>query len=345
NLERLKPEDVDPHLAFHCGLPSSVAMLAYDPAQKILAISTKFIGDRVSNVTMWKLNKGLCQIEKMNYWIPFSSSNGCTNKVDADNAVMYILPQPTAESKRCIVLYSLILFPMSDNNNKTFLGVLLKFYNGLITLWEILESKAVFTIGGNETMAHLPSNESKRVTAACWVYPSGSKVAIGYDTGDILIYPIPTNSLLSRYSSNTHNVHTSKINLGYRLEKVPIGSLIWMHSDGKANQLYVIGASDATSTSIVQVVLLNEDTKSRTIKVGIQLPEQCHKFEIISCLNDQNKHKQHLLQLLGKFGLMYAYDDHSIEKCLLQSQSKSLVSLPNEMIIKLPFSNSKITSS
>lgn len=43
NLECLKPEDVNPRLAFHYGLPSSAAMFAYDPVQKILAVSTKFV--------------------------------------------------------------------------------------------------------------------------------------------------------------------------------------------------------------------------------------------------------------------------------------------------------------
>lgn len=107
--------------------------------------------------------------------------------------------------------------------------------------------------------------------------------------------------------------------------------------------MYVIGASDATSTNLVQVILLNEDTESRTIKVGLQLPEPCLDLEIISCSNEQSKHNQQLL-LLGKSGLMYAYDDHSIEKCLLQSQSKPSVSLPNELMIKLPISASSTTS-
>lgn len=95
---------------------------------------------------------------------------------------------------------------------------------------------------------------------------------------------------------------------------------------------------------MLQVVLLNEDTESRTIKLGLQLSEPCLDLEIISCSNETSKHKQHSLILLGKSGLMYAYDDHSIEKCLLQSPSKSSASLPNELMIKLPISSSTTTS-
>uniref|UniRef100_A0A803L1M4 Uncharacterized protein n=1 Tax=Chenopodium quinoa TaxID=63459 RepID=A0A803L1M4_CHEQI len=405
NSDGLKPEDVDPRLAFHYGLPPSAAMFAYDPIQKILAVSTKngqikllgkdntqtllefndvqpskflqfihnqgfllnvtsndqievwdidkkilshvhnfeeeitsmsvmqlssflFIGDRAGNVTVWKLDNELGQIEKMKYWIPYSASHAYPDKNPVDHAVKYILPQPTAESRRILIIFA----------------------DGLITLWAIQESKAVFTMGGGGAMALMSSQETKRVTSACWVCPFGSKVAVGYDTGDILIYSIPSNSdigngsSVSSDTSNTQIVQTSKINLVYRLEKIPIASLKWVYSDGKANRLYVTGASDAASPNLVQVVLLNEVTESRTIKVGLQLPEPCLDIEIISCLNEQSKHKQKFLILLGKSGLMYAYDDHSIEKCLLQSQSKSSASLPNELMIKLPISASTTTA-
>lgn len=137
--------------------------------------------------------------------------------------------------------------------------ILIIFADGFIALWAIQESKAVFTIGNSGSMTQLSSQETKTVTSACWVCPFGSKVAVGYDTGDIFIYNILSNSDLgsgspaSRDSGNTHNIQTFKINLSYRLEKVPITSLKCVYSDGKANRLYVTGASDATSTNLVQV--------------------------------------------------------------------------------------------
>lgn len=151
-----------------------------------------------------------------------------------------------------IIYYTLIAYIFLCNCR-----ILIIFADGLITLWAIQESKAVFTIGGSGTATHL--QETKTVTAACWVCPFGSKVAVGYDTGDISIYTILSNSDIGSGSprgidsSNTQHVHTSKINLVYRLEKIPIASLKWVYSDGKANRLYVIGAFDATSTNLVQV--------------------------------------------------------------------------------------------
>lgn len=41
NLDTLKPDDVEPHLVFHNGIPSGANLLAYDSIQKILAIATR----------------------------------------------------------------------------------------------------------------------------------------------------------------------------------------------------------------------------------------------------------------------------------------------------------------
>ncbi|XP_074301912.1 uncharacterized protein LOC141633332 isoform X1 [Silene latifolia] len=41
HFETLKPEDVNPHVTFHHGIPSATTTLAYVPVQKILALSTR----------------------------------------------------------------------------------------------------------------------------------------------------------------------------------------------------------------------------------------------------------------------------------------------------------------
>ncbi|KAJ8427822.1 hypothetical protein Cgig2_001633 [Carnegiea gigantea] len=395
NVESLKAENVYPRLAFHYGIPSEAAKLAYDPVQKIVAVSTKngqikllgkdntqallesndvqpskflqvwdidrktlsyvhdfekeitsftimhqcsfiFIGDSAGNVTVWKLNQDR-HIERMKYWIPCSASHGDTDEAAGGTAIMFISPQPTAESKSL------------DSRRVEDIGRILFIHaDGLLSLWDIKESKSIFAAG--RTTTQLSSQESKEVISACWACPFGSKVAVGYSTGDIHIYSIPSNSELGNDSSMSKDSyksqigHISKLNLGYRVEKVPIASLKWVYSDGKSSRLYAMGASDATPTNLVQVILLNDDAESRTIKIGLQLLEPCLDLEIISCSNEHIKHKHGLLLLIGKSGQMYAYDDHAIEKYLLQFQSKSPPSIPREVMIKLPFSDSSILS-
>lgn len=90
-----------------------------------------------------------------------------------------------------------------------------------------------------------------------------------------------------------------------------------------------------------QVVLLNEHTESRTIKMGLHLSEGSVDMQIIST---SSKQRQNYFILLGKSGNVYLYDDNLIERYLLQSQSKSTPSLPKEVVVKLPLSDSSITT-
>ncbi|CAK7355561.1 unnamed protein product [Dovyalis caffra] len=371
----LKPSDVEPRLVFHYGIPQGATKFAYDTIQKILAISTQdgriklygrdntqvllespealpskflqvwdvekkvlshvhvskeditsftvmqnslyiYAGDSIGNVSILKLDPESCHVELMKYTIPLSASHGNPAEVSGDTSVLHTLPQPAAESKR----------------------VLIVFRDSLLVLWDIRESKAIFTTGGH--------HETKKVTSACWACPFGSKVAVGYSNGEIFIWRIPAtpNSRTElNLDSAAQNAPQLKLNLGYKVDKIPIALLKWLYADGKASRLYVMGASDLASTNTLQVILLNEHTETRTIKLGLYLPERCIDMEIILSSFDQSKHKHDVFVLIGKSGHIYVYDDCLIEKYLLQSQSRSSASLPKEVMVKMPFSDSSIT--
>ncbi|KAH9710613.1 Lgl C domain-containing protein [Citrus sinensis] len=282
----LKSSDVDPRLVFHYGFPSGCNKFAYDPLQKILAaatkdgriklygrhntqallesseaVSTKFLqvwdidkkrlshvhvckeeiasftimqhssymllGDTAGKISVLKLDQESSQIVKMKYIIPLSASHG--NEVSGDPAVINILPQPTAESKRILII----------------------FRDGLISLWDIRESKSIFSMGGNvlQSVYH----ETKQVTSACWACPIGSKVAVGYSNGEILIWGVPSILNLKTEECGTQITPICKLNLGYKLDKIPISSLKWVYADGKASRLYIMGASDFVSMNLLQI--------------------------------------------------------------------------------------------
>lgn len=75
----------------------------------------------------------------------------------------------------------------------------------------------------------------------------------------------------------------------------------------------------------------------------LHLPEPSIDMVIISSTSEQSKNKQDLFLSLGKSGHIYVYDDSSIEKYLLQCQSRSPNSLPKEVIVKMPCADSSIT--
>lgn len=89
---------------------------------------------------------------------------------------------------------------------------------------------------------------------------------------------------------------------------------------------------------------MNEHTETRTIKLGLHVSEPCIDMEIISSFCDQSKHKQESFLLLGKSGHVYIYDDCQIEKYLLQSQTRGSPSLPKEVMVNMPFTESIIST-
>lgn len=123
------------------------------------------------------------------------------------------------------------------------------FRDGLIVLWDIRESKTIFTAGVN--MLQSLQHETKKVTSACWACPFGSKVVVGYNNGEIFIWSIPSNPIPPE--SSTQSTPICKLNLGYKLDKIPIASLRWVYADGKASRIYVMGASDSISSNLLQV--------------------------------------------------------------------------------------------
>ncbi|KAL0891568.1 hypothetical protein Bca101_015551 [Brassica carinata] len=368
--EGLRANDVEPRVVLHYGIPSGAHLFAYDPVQKILAVSTKdgriklfgkdqtqallvseeastskflefvqnqgvllnvnsknqievwdlenkllshvhvfngeitslrvmqhtpyfYVGDSSGNVSVLKIDQDSNQVIQMDYTIPYLASNGSPVEASEDTSVVSILPQPTAETKRILLVFS----------------------SGFITLWDIRESKPVLKTGQG-----MVKQEAKKATCACWVCPSGSRVAVGYCNGDILIWSMTESSAM-----------VCKLNLGYKAEKTPISSLKWVYGEGKASRVYVTGSS----SNSLQVVLLNDQTEVRIVKLGLHVSEPCIGMEMIVADG-----KQDSLLVLGKSGRVYAYDDYMIEKYLIQSQSKSPPSLPKETVVKLPFSDS-----
>ncbi|KAK3410574.1 uncharacterized protein LOC104422838 isoform X1 [Eucalyptus grandis] len=279
-----------------------------------------YAGDPLGNVSVLKLNQEPYNLVQMKYTIPFEVSHGIQNELSGHVAVMHALPQPLAESKRVLIIYE----------------------DGLFVLWEIRESKSIFKGGNMLQSAH---NEGKKVTSACWACPLGSKAVIGYSTGDIFIWSVPIpngrSELVPDIGSQSGPI--CKLNLGYKLDRTPISSMRCVHTDGKPSRLYFLAAPDAASSNLLQVVLLNDHSESRTIKLGLQLPEPCIDMEIISNYSEQTKQKRESLLVIGKSEHLYEYDDSLIEKYLLQCQSKSAPPIPKEVRLRLPLTESSIT--
>ncbi|URE00355.1 WD40 [Musa troglodytarum] len=284
-----------------------------------------YVGDCLGNVTVLKLDNTSQCLVKMPYKIPPSESCGTQTEADSDTAVIFSSPQPMAESKRVLII----------------------FRNGLISLWGIQESKVLLVAGGT---AQHSSQEPKLVVSASWACVFGSKVVVGYSSGDIFLWAIPVfldhNSEAPQNQKDPYasqNVPLLKLNLGYKMDKVPIVTLRWFAHDQNSGHLYVNGFSDSGSSHSFQVIIINESTQTRTIKLVLPLTEPCLGMEIVSCFSNQSKNKQNTLVLLLRSGCLCLYDDSAIEQYLLHCQSKSPPTLPKQFMVTLPFGDSRIT--
>ncbi|KAK8965667.1 hypothetical protein KSP40_PGU020395 [Platanthera guangdongensis] len=282
-----------------------------------------YVGNCLGDVSILKFDQRQRTLLCMQYRIPFLESHGAAG-FGGQVPVMHILPQPMAETRR----------------------VLIVFRDGLLSLWGIQESKALFTVGSIQ-LSSIP--ETREVVSACWVSMFGNKVAVGYSNGDLFLWSIPVISENNATVMNKKEIYAApnipfiKLNLGYKLEKIPINSLRWVVSDGRVSRLYVNGFSDSGAYSL-QVIILNDNSESRTIKLALPLTEPCLGMEIISSFNDGNKQKKDVLALLLKSGHLCLYVDSDIESFLLKSQSKSTPSIPNHIIVRLPYYESRITA-
>uniref|UniRef100_A0A453CMD2 Lethal giant larvae (Lgl)-like C-terminal domain-containing protein n=1 Tax=Aegilops tauschii subsp. strangulata TaxID=200361 RepID=A0A453CMD2_AEGTS len=269
------------------------------------------------NVSLFKLDLGQRCLVDLPYCIPFAESYGSTANGGNGVDVAFVSPQPLAESNRLLII----------------------FRDGVMTLWDIKASRVVFVSG--RTTQQQSHQEEKNVTSSCWACSKGSKVAIGYDSGDIYLWAIPDIfSAENSSSSSNPNLPLQRLNLGYKLDKVPIISLRWVPSDGKSGRLYINGFSE--HAYLYQVLILNEESESRIVKMVLPITEACQGMEFVTGLSDPNKQRQTVLVLLLKSGQICLYDDSEIERYLLQSQSRSPPTLPSHSFVKQPYGDSGI---
>ncbi|KAJ1272307.1 hypothetical protein BS78_06G192200 [Paspalum vaginatum] len=295
--------------------PFEKAITAFSVLQKNLCV---YVGDSSGSVSLLKLDFAQRCLADMPYWIPFAESYGSSAGVGNCVEVIFVSPQPLAESNRVLII----------------------FRDGVMSLWDIKASKAVSLSG--KTMQQQSQQEAKSVTSACWVCAKGSKIAIGYGNGDLYIWAIPEATSAQNSSSiGSQNLPIQRLNLGYKLDKLPIVSLRWICSDGKSGRLYINGFND--HGHLFQVLILNEESESRIVKMVLPLTESCEEMELVTGLSDPNKHRQSTLVLLLKSGQMCLYDDSEIERYLLHSQSRSPPTLPNYSSVKLPYGDSGIS--
>lgn len=155
--------------------------------------------------------------------------------------------------------------------------LLIAYESGLLVLWDVSEDHAVSVRGygdlrmkgqingaqGDSGEDQLnttidDSEEEREICSLCWASREGSTVAVGYITGDILLWDMTTKSSRQEKQSDVSS-NVVKLQLVSGSSRLPVIVLHWsagsaVHSN-KGGHLFVYGGDDMGSKEVLTVCL------------------------------------------------------------------------------------------
>ena len=149
--------------------------------------------------------------------------------------------------------------------------MVIAYEKGLLVLWDISEDRAIAVRGygdlhmkghvnGAQTDAsedNFDENEEEReICSLCWAARGGSTVAVGYITGDILLWDMTVSSRQGKQIDVSSNV--VKLQLASGSRRLPVIVLHWSAGSAKdtttkGGHLFVYGGDDMGSEEVLTV--------------------------------------------------------------------------------------------
>lgn len=153
--------------------------------------------------------------------------------------------------------------------------MLIAFEKGLLVLWDVSENHAICVRGfgdlqmkGQVTGAQRDTGEDKsdnateeseeerEICSLCWASKGGSIVAVGYITGDILLWDMTTRSSRQDKQSNVSS-NVVKLQLASGNRRLPVIILHWSNGSAgdthRGGHLFVYGGDDMGSEEVLTV--------------------------------------------------------------------------------------------
>ncbi|KAM0887411.1 hypothetical protein ACQ4PT_029066 [Festuca glaucescens] len=164
--------------------------------------------------------------------------------------------------------------------------VLIAFERGLLVLWDISEDRAIAVRGygdlhmkgqvsGAQTDAseHQIDNvdeteEEREICSLCWASRGGSTAAVGYITGDILLWDMTVSSRQGKQTDVSSNV--VKLQLASGSRRLPVIVLHWSAGSAKdttkGGHLFVYGGDDMGSEEVLTVLSLESSNGLESVR-------------------------------------------------------------------------------
>ena len=148
--------------------------------------------------------------------------------------------------------------------------MLIAYEKGLLVLWDISEDRAIAVRGygdlhmkGQVSAAQTDASEDnfdeneeeREICSLCWASRGGSTVAVGYITGDILLWDMTVSSRQGKQADVSSNV--VKLQLASGSRRLPVIVLHWSAGSAKdttkGGHLFVYGGDDMGSEEVLTV--------------------------------------------------------------------------------------------
>ncbi|TKW36675.1 hypothetical protein SEVIR_2G455300v4 [Setaria viridis] len=276
-----------------------------------------YLGDENGLLSVLKYEVDDGKVQRMPYNVPIQSLAETAGVCLQDpQPIVGILIQPETFGTRVLIAYEkglLVLWDVSDNN-----AVSVRGYGDLHMKGQITGSQR--DAGEDQLNDAIDETEEEReICSLCWASRGGSIVAVGYITGDILLWDMTT-----RFPRQDKQIDVSsnvvKLQLASGSRRLPVIVLHWsagsaIHSN-KGGHLFVYGGDDMGSEEVLTVLSLESSAGLESVRcmsrMDLKLDGSFADMILIPDTGVPDKSKTSALFILTNPGQLNFYDGGSL---------------------------------
>ncbi|KAG0546478.1 hypothetical protein BDA96_02G450500 [Sorghum bicolor] len=295
--------------------------------------------------SQWDINITAFAVIEGTFMMYLGDENGLLSvlKYDVDDGKLQIMPYN-------VHIHSLIQRAgVSLQDSQPIVGILIQpdtfgtrlliaYERGLLVLWDVSEDRAVSVRGYGDL--HMKgqingaqrdagedqldttiddSEEEREICSLCWASREGSTVAVGYITGDILLWDMTTRSSRQGKQSDVSS-NVVKLQLASGSRRLPVIVLHWsagsaIHST-KGGQLFVYGGDDMGSEEVLTVLSLESTAGLESVRcmsrTDLRLDGSFADMILIPDTGVPDKSRTSALFILTNPGQLNFYDGGSL---------------------------------
>ncbi|KAF6999142.1 hypothetical protein CFC21_015208 [Triticum aestivum] len=224
-----------------------------------------YLGDENGLLSVLKYDVYDGKLQKMPYNVSIHSLAAAGVPLLDTQPIVGILPQPNTLGTRVLIAYEkgfLVLWDVSEDH-----AVAVRGYGDLHMKGQITGAQ---THASEDQIDNVDENEEEReICSLCWASRGGSTVAVGYITGDILLWDMTAVS--SRQGKQTDvSSNVVKLQLASGSRRLPVIVLHWSAGSAKdttkGGKLFVYGGDDMGSEEVLTVLSLESSNGLESVR-------------------------------------------------------------------------------